>query len=69
MKFAEKIDFKSPENSRVLLMAIEKLDIELTEDLLRHGCDPNLARDPRTGENCLHLLIYKFTCASDKISD
>ena len=50
-------------------MAIDKLDIELTEDLLRHGCDPNLARDPKTGENCLHLLSYKFTCAGDKVSN
>ena len=65
LKFSEKINFKTPENSRILLLAIEKLNIDLTEDLLRQGCDPNLARDTKSGENCLHLLMYKLTSAID----
>lgn len=65
LKFSQKINFKSAENSRLLLLSIEKLDIDLTEELLRHGCDPNLSHDPKTGENCLHLLIYKLSCSNE----
>ena len=65
LKFSDRINFKTPANSRILLLTIEKLNIDLTEDLLRQGCDPNLAKDPKTGENCLHLLMYKLTSAID----
>ena len=65
LKFSQRINFKTAENSRLLLLSIEKLDIDLTEELLRHGCDPNLSQDPKTGENCLHLLIYKLSCTNE----
>ena len=43
LKFSQKINFKTPENSRLLLLSVEKLDIDLTEELLRQGCNPNLS--------------------------
>lgn len=66
LKSPSRIKFKSPEISRTLLLAIEKLNIGLTEELLGHGCDPNLARDPKTGENCLHMLMYKLASSVDQ---
>ena len=35
LKFSQKINFKTAENSRLLLLSVEKLDIDLTEELLR----------------------------------
>lgn len=54
MKTTKKIDFTSQENSGFLLHAIEKLDVEMTKTLLFLGCNPNLAKDTKTGEYCLH---------------
>ena len=65
LKFSSRINFKTPDNSRMLLLSVDKLNIDLTEELLRHGCDPNVAKDPKTGENCLHQLMYKLTSSID----
>jgi hypothetical protein len=43
-----------------LLLAIEKLDVDLIKQLLEQGCNPNDAKDSKTGETCLHLLMYKM---------
>ena len=68
LKYASRINFRTAENSRMLLLSIDKLNIELTEDLLRHGCDPNVARDHKTGENCIHLIIQKMSSSIDRNS-
>lgn len=65
LKFSNKIDFKSAQNSKILMLSVEKLNVELTELLLNQGCNPNQARDSKTGENCLHLLMYKLSCSVD----
>ena len=65
LKFSGKINFRSAQNSRILTLAVEKMNVELTELLLNQGCDPNKARDSKTGENCLHLLMYKLSCSVD----
>ena len=65
LRFSNKIDFRSKQNSRILTLAVEKLNVELTELLLNQGCNPNNARDSKTGENCLHLLMYKLSCSVD----
>ena len=65
LKFSNKINFKTLQNSRILMLAVEKLNLELTELLLNQGCDPNKSRDSKTGENCFHLLMYKMSCAVD----
>ena len=38
----------------------------MIESLLRHKWDPNVARDKKTGEGCLHYLVAKLTLASDE---
>ena len=32
----------------------------MTKELLKKGCNPNLTQDSKSGENCLHLLMYKM---------
>jgi len=63
LKFENQINFKNVQNSKLLLYSIEKLDVDLTQQLLKKGCDPNLAVDQKTGETCLHMLIYKMCYA------
>jgi hypothetical protein len=60
MKQSSIIDYGSVENSNLLMLATDKLDFELLREFLSRGCDPNLTKDPKTGENCLHLLMYKM---------
>ena len=55
-----KIDFSSEYNSNLILNAVDKLDVEMVKQLLQLGCDPNLAIDSKSGEFCLHLLMYKM---------
>jgi len=45
LKFSGRIDFKTPESAQLLLLTIEKLNIDLTEELLLQGCSPNLAKN------------------------
>lgn len=32
----------------------------MMKQLLKLGCDPNLAVDPKSGEYCLHSMMYKM---------
>lgn len=60
MKMTNKIDFSSGENSNLILHAVDKLDFEMLKQLLQLGCDPNMAIEAKSGEYCLHLLMYKM---------
>jgi hypothetical protein len=48
------------------LLSVDTLNVEQTEELLKRGCNPNLSKNLKTGENCLHLLMYKFVIAIEK---
>lgn len=43
--------------------------MEVIKKLLENGCDPNKAKDQKTGENSLHHLVYRLAGAaeSDKL--
>ena len=45
------------------MFSIDKLDVDLTHLLLKKGCDANQAVDLKTGETCLHMLMYKMCYA------
>jgi len=60
LKFSDRIDFKIEENRKLLVLAVTKLNSEIVEVLLSHGCDPNGQRDVRSGKNCLHFLMDQF---------
>ena len=60
LKYDNLINFASPQTSSLILVAIENLDVELAQQLLENGCNLNFARNSNTGENSLHLLMYKM---------
>lgn len=60
LKQAKSLDLNNQANANCLLLAIEKLDIDLVKQLLEQGLDPNNAKDLKSGETSLHLLMYKM---------